>query len=114
MDDRTRQMIAAYLPNQPDPTLENCEYYFKQSTMGGERIIRVFALDVLPHEDGVEYGLYQRHGGQMRWVDGYGLGDRERGARKAKLYDNRQDCIDDTHWGCDWWEDLRKAQIEGR
>ena len=114
MDDRTRQMIAAYLPNQPDPTLEDGEYYFKQSTMGGERIIRVFALDVLPHEDGVEYGLYQRHGGQMRWVDGYGLGDRERGARKAKLYDNRQDCIDDTHWGCDWWEELRKAQIDGR
>lgn len=114
MDDRTRQMIAAYLPNPPDPTLEDGEYFFKQSTMGGERIIRVYALDVLLCEDGVEYGLYQSHGGQMRWVDGYGLGDRNRGVRKGKLYDNRQDCIDDTHWGCDWWEDLRKDQIDGR
>lgn len=106
-------MIAAYLPNPPDPSLEDGEYYFKQSTIGGDRIIRVFALDVLLCEDGVEYGLYQSHGGQMRWVDGYGLGDRNRGVRKGKLYDNKENCRDDTHWGCDWWEDLRRIQRGG-
>ena len=105
-------MIEEYLPNPPDPTLEDGEYYFKQSTMGGDRIIRVFALDVLPHEDGVEFGLYQRHGGQMRWVDGYGLGDRNRGARMGRLYDNREDCQNDTHWFFDGWEELRKVQRE--
>lgn len=110
MTDRERQMIAAYLPNPPDPTLEEGEYYFKQSTMGGERIIRVFALDVLPYHDGTEYGLYQNYGGRMRWVDGYGLADRDRGVRKGKLYDNRQDCADDTHWFFDDWEELRKLE----
>lgn len=114
MTDRERQMIAAYLPNPPDPTLEDGEYYFKQATMRGEIIVKVFPLDVLPHHDGTEYGLYQQRGTRLVWLDGCGLGDRSRGVTMGKLYDNRQDCLDDTHWFFDGWEELRKAQIDGR
>lgn len=105
-------MIEAYLPNPPDETLEEGEYYFRQSTMGGERIIRVYPLDVLPHIDGTEYGLYQNRGGRLIWVDGCGLGDRGRGVRFGNLYDNKQDCRGNTHWFFDGWEELRRRQKE--
>lgn len=105
-------MIEEYLPHPPDPELEDGQYYFKQSTMSGERVIKVFPLDVLPHHDGTEYGLYQQRGGQLVWVDGCGMDDRSRGVRFGYLYDNRQDCADQTHWFFDDWEQLRREQRE--
>lgn len=110
MTDREKQMIEAYLPNPPDPTLGDQEFYFKHITSGGVRIIRVFALDVLPHREGTEYGLYQEHGTNLRWIDSFGLGDPSRGARRHDLYDNKQDCKDDTHMMYDDWEYLREVQ----
>ena len=106
MTEREKQMIEAYIPSPPDPTLRDQEYYFKQNG----RVIRVFALDVLPLHDGTEYGLYQERGTGLRWVDGYGLGDRMRGARRHDLYDNKEDCRNDTHMVYDDWEYLREAQ----
>ena len=54
MDDRTRQMIEAYLPHPRDPALERGAYYYRQETSGGERVIRVYPLDILPHRDGMD------------------------------------------------------------
>lgn len=39
MTDRERQMIAEYLPHPPDPELQDGEYYYLQSTMGGEAAV---------------------------------------------------------------------------
>ena len=107
MTDRERQMIEAYLPNPPDPTLEQGEYYFCQSTAGGERVIRVFALDILPLKNGTEYGIYQKRGSRLVRID---VGDPGRGVTMANLYDNYQDCKDGTHYMNDRWEQLRELQ----
>lgn len=110
MDERTRRMIEAYLPHPRDPALQQGEYFFKRETMGGPRIIRVFALDILPHRDGTEYGIYQDRGGRLVRVDARGDGDPSRGVHMYELYDNREDCRDGTHICFDEWEDLRRLQ----
>ena len=110
MDDRTRQMIEAYIPNPPDPSLEMSEYFYCRSTSSGDKIIRVFALDILPHRDGVEYGLYQKRGGRLCRIDTRGDGDRSRGAPMSALYDNYQDCKDQNHYMYERWEWLRERQ----
>lgn len=111
MTEKEKQMIEAYLPGEPDPELREGEYYYLQSTMGGDRVIRVFPLDILPHKDGTEYGIYQEKGGKLVWVD-VGWGDRNRGVRFGYLYDNKDDCRNNTHYFLDEWETLRKAQRE--
>lgn len=110
MDERTRRMIEAYIPSPRDETLESGEYYYRQETLRGPRIIRVYALDILPHRDGVEYGIYQQRGGRLVRVDARGDGDPSRGVHMHDLYDNRQDCADGTHYMYDYWEDLRELQ----
>lgn len=111
IDERTQQMIEYYLPNPPDPELADDEYYYLQYTKSGSQAIRVFALDILPCKDGVEYGIYRKHGSQLQRID-TGYGDPNRGCRKHDLYDNRQDCIDQTHMMADDWEELRAIQKE--
>ena len=59
IDERTRQMIEMYLPNPPDPELNDGEYYYLQSTMKGEQVIKVYPLDIFPVRDGTEYGIAQ-------------------------------------------------------
>jgi hypothetical protein len=109
IDERTKQMIETYLPNPPDPELNDGEYYYLQSTMKGEQVIKVYPLDIFPVRDGTEYGIYQNRGGQLRWVD-VGYGEHTRGCRKHDLYDNKQDCKDSTHYWDDNWERLREIQ----
>ena len=110
IDERTRQMIEYYLPNPPDPELEDNEFYYLQEGMTS-RVIRVFALDVLPVKDGTEYGLYTKKGGRLVRVDA-GYGDPFRGARKHDLYDNKIDCRNHEHNTCEEWERLRQIQKE--
>ena len=109
MDERTRKMIREYIPGDPDPSLDDEEYYFLQETSSGSRVIRVYALDILPHRDGTEYGIYQMKGGRLVWVDG-GHGERERGVYFRYLYDNKEDCRNQTHWFMDDWQRLREIQ----
>lgn len=109
MTDRERKMIDWYIPHPRDPALEEGQYYFNQ----GSRIIKVFPLDVLPHDSGDEYGCYQRRGGQLCWVDTAGYGQPWRGCHKADLYDNKLDCQHRTHAVNDKWEDLRRIQANG-
>lgn len=113
MTERERQMIAEYLPGEPDPKLRDGEYYYLQSTMGGERVIKVFPLDILPYHDGTEYGIYQEKGNRMVWIDS-GWGDPSRGVRFHDLYDNKEDCKNRTHYFMDEWEKLRELQQEER
>lgn len=112
MDERTRKMIEYYIPGERDESLEDGEYYFKQCTSAGDRILRVWALDVLPHEDETEYGLYREIGGRFQPFDGRGDRDRNRGVRMSQLYDNKEDCRNDTHMLFDGWEELRRIQRE--
>ena len=109
MHERTRMMIEAYIPSPPDPTLGFNEYYYLQSTWGGDRVIRVHVSDIYPYRDGTEYGIYQSRGGRDVRID-VGYGDPFRGARMCDLYDNKQDCRDRTHSMYDGWQSLRAAQ----
>ena len=111
MTDRERDAIAYYLPHDADPSLECGEYYYLQYTRNNPRVIRVFALDILPVKDGTEYGIYQRHGGRLQWVD-TGYGDHCRGCRMGDLYDNKDDCRDQTHGAVENWPYYRHLQQE--
>ena len=107
IDEKAREQIDRYLLNPPDPTLRPQEYYYLQSTMGGERVIRVQVREILPCKEGTEYGIFQGN----RRVD-VGYGDPFRGCRKHELYDNKQDCKAQTHMFCEEWEHLRFLQRE--
>lgn len=106
----TQEMIETYIPRPPDPTLGEDEYYYLQSTAGGERVIRVVIRQILPYEEGTEYGIYQDGGRKYKRVD-VGYGDSYRGARMSQLYDNKQDCKEQTHYTFDRWEELRRVQM---
>ena len=114
MDDRIRRMIESYLPHPRDPSLQDGEYFFRRETEKGPRIIRVFALDILPLRDGTEYGIYQSRGGRLVRVDARGDGDPNRGVYMHDLYDNKEDCRDSTHYMYDEWENLRQVEQEER
>ena len=111
IDDRTRQMIELYLPNPPDPELGFSEYYYRQSTMKGEQVIKVRVTSIFPGErhQPAEYEIFQVWGNGLRWVD-VGWGDRCRGAFMSQLYDNKQDCRDQTHQWSEDWRRLRGIQ----
>lgn len=71
IDDRTRQMIEWYLPNPPDPELGFGEYYYRQSTMKGEQVIKVKVTGIFPGEmhQPEEYEIYQiRSDGAVGWM----------------------------------------------
>ena len=112
MTDRQKQDIEYYIPGEPDKCLAEGEYYYLQNKTGTERVIRVFPLDVFPVKDGTQYGLYTKKGGRLCWVD-TGWGDTLHGVYMGDLYDNKDDCRNQTHMGCSWWEQLRKIQQEG-
>ena len=109
MTDHEREQIAYYLPHEADPGLDSGEYYYLQYTAGKERVIHVYALDILPLHDGTEYGIYQQRGGRLQWIDA-GWGDSTRGVRMGDLYDNKEDCRAQTHGGVSWWPELREKQ----
>ena len=111
LDAHTRQLIEFNLPNPPDPDLGSAEFYYRQSTMKGEQVIKVRVTSIFPgalHQP-PEYEIYQIRADGLRWVD-VGFGDRFRGAFKSQLYDNKQDCRDQTHQWKEDWEDLREIQ----
>ena len=115
IDERTQQMIGRYLPNEPDPELDEGEYYYLQSTMKGEQAIKVKVTGIFPGEmhQPEEYEICQIRADGLRWVD-VGWDDRCRGACKSQLYDNKQDCRDQTHQWAEDWEEIREIQKNER
>lgn len=113
MTDRVRKEIEYYIPHDPDPTLEDGEYYLLQYTSGVPRVIKVRLFDILPCSDGMEYGMYQQRRGQWVRIDA-GWCTPNRGHRKGDLYDNKEDCREQTHCCCHWWEELRAEQMKER
>ena len=57
MTDRQRQLIDAYLPNPPDPTLGDEEFYVLDTA---DRVRRVQVREILPRGwEEVTYGVYE-------------------------------------------------------
>ena len=108
IDEQTQREIDYYLPNPPDPNLDQNEFYWLQEGMSS-RVIKVYALDILPVRDGTEYGIYTKRGGRLVKVDA-GYGDPFKGVRMCDLYDNKIDCRNHEHNTCDNWQRLREIQ----
>lgn len=111
---REQMQIEAeyYLPHPPDPTLGVEEYYYLQWTATGSRVLRVWALDVLPYEHSTQYGIYQQRGGRMVRISTEWGDDPFHGPTMGDLYDNREDCKEQTHGAVEWWPELRAWQRE--
>lgn len=109
MTDRQKQMIEAYIPGDPDPELDFAEYYM---TDAADRVIRVRASSIAYSDDDREIRQVFTVGKRPHPVFG-GRGECGRNPGwyyLRALYDNNQDCRDDTHWMYDEWERLREIQ----
>lgn len=103
MNDRTKQMIEWYIPNPRDESLEQGEYYYKRED---GKIFKVYISDINPlRDDRTEYGCRYSHNGQRV----HAFGEYE-SITMNNLYDNKQDCKDDSHLMYDNWEWLREEQ----
>lgn len=103
MTEREKELIEAYIPSPRDTTLGDFEYYAQDQN---GRIQRVEITDILPTADGgTLYRVVQTNSRHRvkgwRDYDGYAMSD---------LYDNKQDCKDETHLGYNYWERLREIQ----
>ena len=112
MTDRQRKMIEAYLPGEPDPTLEFGEYFMLDSA---DRVIRVRATEMAYYGRSDEEirrpvrpngtGVFNAPGG-VTGMDGWVF--------MSFLYDNKEDCKHNTHAWYHDWENLRLLQQEER
>ena len=104
MTDRMKQMIKWYIPNPRDPELDSCEYYYKRED---EKIFKVYVCDILPHDNETHYGCRYSSNGQ-RVHTSYDFD----GIPMRQLYDNKQDCKDESHLMYDNWEWLREEEMK--
>lgn len=101
MTEQQKKQIAAYLPHPRDPELEDSEYYIMAAYSG--RVHKVYISDIAEDRHfNTVYGVrYSATGKKFYQNDEYLC------IRMGDLYDNKEDCRDQTHPCIDWWEDLR-------
>lgn len=103
MLEREKLMIKGYLPSPPDESLGDFEYYVKRN----ERVYKVEIANIFPNDEDTLYEVVTVN--KRVPVRGW----RESGAfSMSDLYDNKEDCRNDTHPFYDNWEYLRKIQKE--
>lgn len=102
MTEREKQLIEAYIPSPKDTSLGVFEYYAQDSS---GRVQRVEIVEILPYRETTYYSIVQvktrKRIRGWREYEAFAMGD---------LYDNKEDCKNDTHLGYDYWENLRKIQ----
>jgi len=112
MTDRERQLIEAYLPHPRDPELEFAEYYVLDAK---EHVVKAHVCQIaaLGTDEETAYQLRTENGRLIHGIHECAP-DILGGSwyTKSSLYDNRQDCRDDTHLLYDNWERLRRLQEE--
>lgn len=102
MTDREKYMIEYYIPSPRDETLDDNEYYIKAEYSG--RVHKVYISDICPDilHDRTLYGVrYSATGKRFYKDENYGT------VQMSELYDNKQDCKEQTHLFYDAWERLR-------
>ena len=109
MTDRQRRFIESYIPSPRDETLKDGEYYYMYDGSSRSYVRKVYIRGIFPNGDYTEYEILDA---RTHAVVDLGYGDPFHGVRMAELYDNRQDCKDQTHFLYDGWEDLRRIQTE--
>lgn len=112
MTDRDLQMIEHYVPSLPDPELDVFEYYMRDSA---DRVIKVRVRDISWDNDGDMVRVERENGnGVFNAAGEVGYGYFLGWYRKWALYDNKEDCRDQTHMLYDHWEGLRELQRKER
>lgn len=104
MTDREKQLIDAYIPSPRDPELDVFDYYVKDTA---DRIFKVHIAGIYPTGglDGENhYSVFTERG--KRITDFTEDGN----FPMRHLYDNKQDCRDETHNWYNDWEALRELQ----
>ncbi len=104
MTDRERELIKAYIPSPRDTTLGDFEYYVQDSS---GRIQKVEIQNFCPCGENMLYQVVQVD--TRKRVKGWKKYD---GFTMSDLYDNKQDCKDNSHYMYDGWERLREIQKE--
>ena len=109
MTDRDRQLISVYLPNPRDPELGRDEFYVLDMR---DRPVKVRLRSIAPGRHGSM--IYRVVTDSGRTVHGIHECDPELLGggwyHMSALYDNKEDCRNDTHPVCETWETLRKKQ----
>ncbi len=86
-----------------DVTLSDEEYYIKTCNpqTGNERVFKAYMIGIA--YDRYERAMYQLTDGKRIFHSGNVPYDKW--WYKSQMYDNKEDCRDDAHYGCDHWEE---------
>lgn len=104
MTDRERQLIEAYIPHPRDASLDDFDYYVKD-VVG--RIFKVHIVGIYPHlDDDTHYSVYTDNGKRITDFTS------DSNFPMRHMYDNKQNCKDETHNWFNNWEKLRELQRE--
>lgn len=111
MTDRERQMISAYIPSPSDPELGFMDYYMMDSA---DRVIRVHVVSLSYTKDVTIYEVIRKRGMEYAGVfNAIGECESMPGWYYMRaLYDNKEDCRNNTHMMYDGWERLRELEKE--
>lgn len=103
MTERQRQMIEGYIPNPRDPELGDDDFYILDPY---DRVQKVYITDINPGRmnEGVRYGVRYSSTGKKYGGSDYG------NTYMSQLYDNKEDCRNQTHMLFEGWEELRELQ----
>ena len=103
MTEREKELIAAYIPSPRDETLGDFDYFVKDCA---GRIYKVHIAGIYPHlpDEETYYSVYTDGGKRITdFTDDGNFPMRH-------MYDNKQDCKDETHNFYSGWERLREIQ----
>lgn len=104
MTDYEKKLIEAYIPSPRDKTLQDDEFYVMDCH---DRVVKGSGYDLaFDLADGTE---------KIRLINGRGvihsaMGDELDFVRINHLYDNKEDCKNQTHFAYPEWQKLRELQ----
>lgn len=103
MTEKEKELIEDYIPNKRDESLEEDEYYVLTANDTVQKgIVRDIAFNARGEDI---FRLWNSRGVVHSWAsDNMGY------VTKRHMYDNKQDCKDNTHFAYDDWEKLREIQ----
>lgn len=109
LTEREKLCIESYLPNPPDPELDWGEYYMLDSA---DRVTRVRATEIAMGDRDEEIRRPVRVKTGLGVFGAPGSARLEGWVYAWALYDNKTDCLDQTHPCVNGWEHLRQRQRE--
>lgn len=105
MTENEKNLIETYIPHKRDESLQEDEYYVLTANGTVQKgIVRDVAFNARGED---LFRLWNGRGVVHCWAsDNMGY------VTKRHLYDNKQDCKDNTHFAYDDWERLRALQSQ--